>query len=732
MKKSFVIASVLLTAALFAQEKKDSTQTNNLDEVIINPFIKKDTESTNKMPLSFIENSQIYTSIDKSVLEQQTLFTVDDAYRNVTGLQRMWSPTGRAGDGGSFVTVRGFTSNFSLRNGLVGPVSTSMDAVNIEKVEVLKGPSATLFGSNYSSYGAVVNRVTKKPHEKFEGSITAAGGSYNYYRVQADVNAPLTKDNKLLFRLNTAYTNAGTFQKTNAQNTYHAFTPSLTYKPTKWLDINVEFEMFDNNSLVEQSFFGVGGVEEITGINNIKTLYKAYNLDYKESYIGDNVKVNSIVRNLYGQVNIKINKNIKSSTNVSSTYSFSDGYGAYFSFVGANQELSLLRGIQGSDHNRQKNFQIQQNFNFDYRFGNSMRNRTLVGFDFSKQKTRLNYLSLAPFDINPNSSVPLKGYDYSDMNKSSIDERYRNGDGLSSYIDYRDLNIYSAYISNVFTPMKGLNIMASVRVEHNDSKESALWTIDNDTDPYKNTFWSPKFGLVYEIINNKFSVFGNYQNSFKNLGYYANIQRETVLAKPEQANQIEAGLKTNIWGGRINATLSYYNINVENSLRSYRDLTTIPVFDYSTQEGTLKSEGVELEINTYLVKGFSLIAGVSYNDTKFTNAPANIQGLRPDTSGSPWAVNFNASYQFFDGAIKGLGFGIGGNYADNNKIVNTTAGHFILPEYFVLNANAFYDAKKFRISAKVDNLTNQKYWIGYATANPQQLVNATASLTYKF
>lgn len=54
------------------------------------------------MPLKFIENTQVYSSIDKTTLENQNIFTVDDAFRNVTGLQKMWNATGRSGDGGAF------------------------------------------------------------------------------------------------------------------------------------------------------------------------------------------------------------------------------------------------------------------------------------------------------------------------------------------------------------------------------------------------------------------------------------------------------------------------------------------------------------------------------------------------------------------------------------------------------------------------------------------------------
>jgi iron complex outermembrane receptor protein len=79
----------------------------NIDEVVINTYVKKDSDYSNKMPLKAIEDPQVYSSIDKGVLENQLLFTVDDAFRNVAGAQKMWSATNRAGDGGIYLNLRG-------------------------------------------------------------------------------------------------------------------------------------------------------------------------------------------------------------------------------------------------------------------------------------------------------------------------------------------------------------------------------------------------------------------------------------------------------------------------------------------------------------------------------------------------------------------------------------------------------------------------------------------------
>ena len=128
-----------------------------------------------------------------------------------------------------------------------------------------------------------------------------------------------------------------------------------------------------------------------------------------------------------------------------------------------------------------------------------------------------------------------------------------------------------------------------------------------------------------------------------------------------------------------------------------------------------------------------MVAGFSYNDSKLIRSSADVDGRRPTTASSPYLANLWLSYRLPDYLIKGLGFGVGGNYASDNKILNSISqGVFILPAYTVLNASVFYDQKKFRISAKVDNFTNERYWIGYTTMNPQKPRNFAASIAYKF
>jgi iron complex outermembrane receptor protein len=735
MKKISILLSVCFPGVLFCQES-DSLYIEYLETAVIQKVLKKDSEYANKMPLKAIENPQVYSTIDKSTFENQIIFTVDDALRNVPGVQRMWSATNRSGDGGTYVNMRGFIAENSLRNGLYAPVSMAMDAVNIEKVEVLKGPSATMFGSN-TSYGGLINRVTKKPHETLGGQITLSGGSFNYYRAQADVNVPLMENKKLLFRLNTAYSNSGTFRDTDAKNSFYAFVPSLTYKPSENLEFNVEYEAYETNSNAEPIFFFYFG-PDVLGIDNANQM-EDLGWDYKESYYGKGLKTIGRSRNLFGEIKYQINENIRSTTNINTSYSSSNGYNPYFYLAPKymvtgdmnDTEIGIVRADQSTQDSKRNILQIQQNFNFDFNWG-EMRNRTVAGFDYVRLKDD-QFFKFTNFDW-----VPFSQGDFSNFNAENLAAIYalleQDSESYAANNTYPLIGVtdsYSGYISNVFTPIRGLNLLTAIRYESKVAKDGQVG--QSVTKSYSQDYWSPKFGLVYEILPDKLSVFGNYQNSFKSNGYFISDGNGTIsLAEPEIGNQLEGGLKASLVNKRLNMSLSYYNIKVEQTLMNTGEFTTTGL-SVQNQAGELESKGVEFELSAYLIKGFSLLAGVSYNEMNYTVADNDVVNRRPLTASSPWLVNFDASYQFLDGTLKGLGFGVGGNYASDNKIVNSVSmGTFILPEYFVMNAHAFYDASKYRISFKVDNLTNEKYWNGYTTANAQLPLNVAGSLAFKF
>lgn len=705
--------------------------TAELQEVIVqgartNKFNRSSSEYVGKMPLKNLENPQVYATVGKELLTEQLVFSVDDATRNVPGLQKMWEATGRSGDGGSYYNSRGFYFQSQLRNGVAGNVSNSIDAANLEKLEVIKGPSATLYGSSLTSYGGLINRVTKKAYDTFGGEVTYAAGSFAFNRLSVDVNTPLTKDKKLLFRLNAAANYEDSWQNRGytGYDQRFAVAPTLTYKPTDRLTINLDAEIAQGRSVGKQIvFLDYFTTPDAMGIHRADEL----GLDYRQSYIGPGLAQDSRSANYFGQVNYQLAPGFTSSTNFTHSRSFSDGFGAFIYADGTG----VRQSDQSSQNSRQNLTEVQQLFNGDFQLG-SLRNRVVVGLDYLRVANDQMFLGFRGPTFLP---YGLGDRAYAGFTPDVIRSIYAATPAISyTYPVTSTINTYSAFASDVLNLTEKLSVLAALRVDRFDNQGSA---VDNPADAYKQTALSPKFGVVFQPVLNRVALFANYQNSFRNVGSFQNTQGVSIIGKPEQANQVEAGVKLDAAEGRISATLSVYDIRVKNLVRATPiDSTTATPVAYpnaSTQNGTQVSKGVELNVVANPIPGLNVVAGFAYNDSKLTRSTPDVEGRRPATASSPYLANLWVSYRLPNGALKGLGLGAGGNYASDNKVFNSVSqGVFILPSYTVLNATLFYDQPKYRIGVKVDNLTDEHYWIGYGSLAPQKVRSFVGSVSYKF
>jgi iron complex outermembrane receptor protein len=715
-----------------------------LQEVVVsgartNKFNRPSSEDVAKMPLKNLENPQVYATVGKELLTEQLVFSVDDATRNVPGLQKMWEPTGRGGDGGSFYASRGFVVSSQLRNGVAGGVTSTIDAINLEKLEVIKGPSATLYGSALTSFGGLLNRVTKKPYETFGGEVGVSAGSYAFHRVSADVNTPLNEAKTLAFRLNTAYQYEDSWQNVGYAGFVKnlAIAPSLQFKPTDRLTINLDAEVYTGKNVGKQLiYFSFGDPIKNLGFSRADEAP----LDYRQSYMGPGMIQTSRSTNLFGQVRYRISPSFTSTTYLTSSRSFSEGYGPYFYLLsnavvsggtvttpGAN---TLSRADQSTQNSRSQTYEVQQLFNGDFQIGN-LRNRVVLGLDFLRIDSNLDFFggTIDQVPIRAVSPGYPDGFDYrSHYNSGTINAIYA-ASPPSHYPVTTKVNTYSAFASDVLNLTDQLSVLAAVRVDRYDNKGGLLYS---PVDAYAQTAVSPKFGLVYQPVKDRVALFANYQNSFLNQNsVFFDTQGGTNVTKPQRANQVEGGVKLDAAGGRVSATVSYYDIRVQNILRTigYNNAGVA----LSAQDGTQWSRGAELNLTANPLPGLNIVGGFAYNYSVFVNTADDVNGRRPETASSPYLANAWVSYRQPVGPLKGLGLGFGGNYASDNNIVNRVSlGTFTLPSYTVLNASVFYDLQHYRFSAKVDNLTDKHYWIGYTTMNAQKLRSIIGSVAYKF
>ena len=712
--KTLLLATLLFAIYAKAQETRKDTILNLNEVVIKNQHKYKREKSTTvaKMPLNNIENPQVYNTVTSELLKEQVVTNFNDALKNATGVTRLWESTGRGGDGAEFFTLRGFSVQPTMANGLPSINNGAIDPINVDNIEVIKGPSGTLFGSSLISYGGLINIVTKKPHSKFGGEIGNNAGTYGADRLTADVNIPLNKEVSL--RINSAYNKENSFQDAGFSKSFF-FAPTLSYTVNDKLSFLINTEFSNRNSANAPMIF-LSRYSPLTF--NSMDLFEQ---NYKKSYTSNELSISNPTFNMQAQMLYKLSDSWTSQTVLSRSSSKTDGYYSYlWDSANGNEFTRFISKRNGETYATD----IQQNFIGDFKIG-KLRNRMVVGIDYLKSNVLNGSSNWVGAGIV--SLVNQTDSGAANLTKAGIDNLLA---GTIEPNSDTESQVVSAYVSDVLNITDKLSVMGSVRVDEFRGKTSYYATEEVKSQ----VAISPKFGAVYQIIENKVSVFGNYMNGFRNVtpGQVDVDGTNTRIANfdPEHANQFEFGLKTNLYKDIISASLSYYNINVNNRVMSDPNNPNA-----SIQGGEVESKGVELSITVNPVKGLNIIAGYSNNKSEvIKETPGDgYLGLRPEEAGPETLVNLWANYVITSGNLKGFGIGFGGNHASEHKTLNRSViGTFTLPDYTILNSALSYNNDKFNITLKVNNLLNEKYYTGWSTVTPQRLRSLTAGLTYKF
>lgn len=691
-----------------------------------NKFSRKKTAYVSKLPLKDIENTQVYSTVTNELLQSQIVTNFDDALKNATGVENLWTSTGRGGDGAGYFSLRGFSVQPQLVNGLPGLTNGTINPANIERIEVLKGPSATLFGNAVSSYGGLINVVTKKPYAGSGGELSFTSGSYGLNQIVGDYNTALSKEDDLYFRINTAYSTEQSFQDAGFRKSFFV-APSLSYK----VNNRLSFSFYGEITQAEQTnpTFLFLNRSAPTAARNLEEL----NYNNKLSFTSNDLTLENPTQNYRIEMDYKLSDTWQSQTLLSKSSTSTKGYYSYLFDFGILEGDTYSRYINKQNANTQTT-DIQQNFIGDFKIG-KLRNRMVIGLDYFNESQTNNstgyafYGNITP-DGGANGDNPFTAAieeDVYPLSTSGVDAALA-GIGVSNVKS--NYEIYSVYASDVLNISDRLSVMAGLRIDHFNN-EGDLATIDDD---YDQTTLSPKLGVLYQPIKDQLSVFANYQNGFTNVapqlvGDPSAGAQTLATFDPEQANQIEVGIKTNLFKNRLNATISYYDIKVKDRV------ITDPSSPFNKiQGGEVVSSGFEIEINANPIKGLNIRAGYSKNDSETTESDnTEILNKRPLEAGPETLYNLWANYEFQQGNLDGFGLGLGLNGASERFAINyASTGDFILPSYTIVNASVFYQADHYRVGLKLNNAFNKEYYKGWTTINPQMPRALLANISYRF
>lgn len=739
MKKNLGIACFILTAFSATAQMRTSTENDTIRIQEIEDILLHKTANPNKArtftgktQLSVMENPQPVSIVTHEIIEEQQSKQLSDVLQNVNGLY-ITSSRGNSQDsfGG-----RGFSlgNDNIFKNGARVNSGVFPEVTGLERVEVLKGATAMLYGN--TAAGAVINMITKKPRFSFGGHAGISAGSWNSYKPFIDFYGPLSKN--VAFRVNGTYEYAESFRDVVSSKKYY-FNPSFLFNLGKNAQIIVEADHLKNEFTPD---FGTGAIENRD---------KSYSLETgipRSTFLGANWQYQDVQQT---SANITYNHQLSKNWTLNTVASFQNYVRDYYStertaWSYQNNRLAWTRTLNKT-YNEQNYGSFQANLNGEF-FTGKVKHQVLIGADGDYGTTDAytfnNPKTLGTLFLDDSSTwITDVAMPVADQKVTKTENTTRRAgvyaqDFISLNTSFKILaGLRWSYIENLPTISTRF---ATDKVTYQQNEVANSNTSDHAV--------SPKLGLVYHP-NPNFSLFATYTNSFSaNTGL--DVQTEAAL-RPSVIDQFELGMKKNIWNNAVAFNISLYQIVNNNFYQTALDAKGMPLTDPRNLKefaGKMRSRGVELDITGKPAENISLIAGFAYNNSVYLDTPANfgyVENQRLVRTPATTA-NFSAFYTF-DRFVKGLKLGamvyfVGDRLAGwndtktgNNSLAarNGVSRSYELKDYATVALSAGYEWKKLMIQAKVGNLFDVKNYTVHENYSVNPLVprNLYVTITYR-
>ncbi len=246
--RNFLISTAMVSAwssAAWAEDAKSGAMDSRRVDIIVTGALEQENAAATGLPLTLRETPQSVTLIDRSRIEDFALTNVNDLLSQVVGINVERTETDR-----TEYNSRGFDiTNFQVDSiGLPlrwGIQFGDMDTILYERVEAVRGANAIMTGIGNPS--ATINYVRKRPTEDFRASGSAMLGSWNLWRVEADVSTPLDAAGTVSARLIYAHDEHDTHLRYNHVNR-DVFGAILAWKITAELTATAGYTRQENDS----------------------------------------------------------------------------------------------------------------------------------------------------------------------------------------------------------------------------------------------------------------------------------------------------------------------------------------------------------------------------------------------------------------------------------------------------------------------------------------------------
>ncbi len=608
--------------------------------------------------------------VPEQVLEDQQVVRLQDALQNVSGITKAGNYGGT--ESGSFI-LRGFEQEGNFRNGFRDNNFYSFpETANVERIEVLKGPASVLFGQ--AQPGGIINIITKQPLDEPYYAADFTIGNYDFYRPTFDISGSLNSDATLLYRLNIAYQNSGSFR--DFVNTERVFiSPVLTWNIGDKTTLTANFEYLYDDPVYDRGILALSN-GSIAPIPISRFLgYPQLDTYSTTTYRGGYIFEHSFSEDW--QI-----RNALSITSNKSNGSYSDINGALIDDQFIPRELR-------DDNSVLENYGSQTEVIGNFATG-AIAHQLLVGLELNRRNDFFDVPSapLPPIDIfNPI-------YDVS-----------RPTEFTDRFASLTRTDTLGIYLQDQIALLDNLKLLIGGRLDFSEQETTDV-VVSTSTNQNNEAF-SPRIGIVYQP-SEQISLYGSYSRSFLPV-----IGRSASNSSfiPERGTQYEVGIKGDFLDNRLSATLAAYQITKTNVLTIDEDP------NFSVQVGEQRSRGIELDIAGEILPGWNIIASYAYTDAKVTEDNELPVGSRlanvAENTASLWTT-----YEIQNGNLQGLGFGIGLFYVGERPgFAGFDPPEFKLPSYLRTDAAVSYRRDNWQAQINIRNLFDTEYYETHQGSN---------------
>lgn len=584
---------LLLPVVAFAEDsaEKGKSDSDKLKTLVLEPVTvtaTKREEDLEKIPASI-------STVPDTQIEEMSAWKLGEV---MDTLPNVWMKNATSGDG---IVIRGLSS---FDTSIYSPVGLYVDGVpypvtymqnllflDVERIEVLRGPQGTLYGRN--SEAGVVNVVLKKPDNQVRASVFTDYGSYRTLRAGANVSTPLVKDTLFFAGNFVRYQTDGYMYNNYKSDNRAAKNESMQgrgvvrWTPTSDFDFRLSMDASHTDK-------GIGRLRYETGKNTTSRFHVMSDApdDAEENVINPSLTAK------YSGADVEV-------TSITSYMDYR------YQFTSDLDRTSTFTSYSDQDLK-------QQGMTQELRFA-------------SPGKQRLSWL-FGLFGSSTQSDVQMN--------------RIRSVSKASTYADTDATeSSWAAFGQATYSILDNLRLTAGLRGEYalahgGQTYRTGTTSLIGYSKELNSFEFLPMASLAYDLTPNA-TAYATWSNGFLAGGfnYYAADSLSTFYYQPEHTTNYEVGLKTNWFDNKLTANLALFYMDIRNKqVREEDPAGGVGVWKF-TNAGRAHSQGVEVELTGKPLTGIELQGGLGYTYSVVDDWTVNQDGIPYSYKGKrlPWA-----------------------------------------------------------------------------------------------